>query len=431
VNGVPIGGATSQTYVASAAGDYTVTVTESGCSATSAVKSITANPSPNATISVASPMTAGASATASVADAGAGATYAWTISNGTINSGNGTRTIGFTAGAAGTLTLNVTVTTAAGCTDAKSANVTVNPVPPSVTVTGVTPSVGRAAGGTNVTISGSGFQSGATVTFGGAAATNVVRVSATSITATTPAHAVGTVDVTVTNPDSSSGTLNGGFTYVAHQFDPNNDGVIDPADIFYLVNYLFTGGPAPIGPAGLLSGDANGDGVVDPADIFYLVNYLFTGGPTPMAVPAQPRAATSPISGSVTLGDAVVRNGHTFVPVIVTATPGVRALSLRVQVTGADIVAIRRAGAARGIQPIFEITRPGAYLVSYATDALAGTVAEIEIAAAPGAVVELDLDPALTLLTDQFGLRKATSDNGALRLGGTTPSRPRPNHSQN
>ena len=431
VNGVPIGGATSQTYVASAVGDYTVTVTVSGCSATSAVKTVSANPNPNATISVASPMAAGASATASVADAGAGATYAWTISNGTINSGNGTRTIGFTAGAAGTLTLNVTVTTAAGCTDAKSANVTVTNPPPAVTVTGVTPPAGRAAGGTNVTIAGSGFQSGAAVTFGGAAATNVVRVSATSITATTPAHAVGTVNVTVTNPDSSSGTLNGGFTYVAQQFDPNNDGVIDPADIFYLVNYLFTGGPAPIGPAGLLSGDANGDGVVDPADIFYLVNYLFSSGPAPMSVPAQPRSAAAPISGSVTLGDAVVRNGHTFVPVIVTATPGVRALSLRVQVRGADIVAIRRAGAARDVQPIFEITRPRTYLVSYATDALAGTVAEIEIAAAPGAAVELDLDPALTLLTDRFGLRKATSDNGALRLGGTKLGRQRPDHSQN
>jgi len=341
--------------------------------------------------------------------------------------------------AGGSVEIAAQVTAAAGCTDAKSANVTVT-APSSVTVTGVTPPAGRAAGGTNVTISGTGFQSGATVTFGGAAATNVVRVGATSITATTPAHAVGTVNVVVTNPDSSSGTGNNAFTYVAQQFDPNNDGVIDPADIFYLVNYLFTGGPAPIGPAGMLSGDANGDGVVDPADIFYLVNYLFTGGPAPMAVPAQPRSAAAPISGSVTLGDAVVRNGRTFVPVIVTASPMPHALSLRVRVDGpAEVVAIRRVGAARDVEPIFETSRRTndgiGYLVSFAGEALAGTVAELEIAAAPGAVVELDLDPSVTMLTDQRGMRKSTVGNGLLRLGGTMLGRgravPKPDHLQN
>ena len=70
-------------------------------------------------------------------------------------------------------------------------------------------------------------------------------------------------------PTHTSGTLTNGFTYVAQRFDPNGDNTIDASDIFYLVNYLFMGGPAPDGAAGLMSGDANGDGVVDPADIFY------------------------------------------------------------------------------------------------------------------------------------------------------------------
>ena len=47
---------------------------------------------------------------------------------------------------------------------------------------------------------------GATVTFGTAAATNVVVVSATQITANTPFHAAGTVTVTVTNPDGTDAT---------------------------------------------------------------------------------------------------------------------------------------------------------------------------------------------------------------------------------
>lgn len=81
------------------------------------------------------------------------------------------------------------------------------------TVTNVTPAGGNVGGGTVVTITGSGFESGATVTFGGAAATNVNVVSATTITATTPPHASGVVAVAVTNPDNQSGTMAGAFNY--------------------------------------------------------------------------------------------------------------------------------------------------------------------------------------------------------------------------
>ena len=78
----------------------------------------------------------------------------------------------------------------------------------------VSPSSGTTGGGTAVTITGANFVSGATVTFGGIAATGVSVTNGTTIAATTPAHTAGPVDVTVTNPDSTSGTLNGGFTYI-------------------------------------------------------------------------------------------------------------------------------------------------------------------------------------------------------------------------
>jgi hypothetical protein len=58
--------------------------------------------------------------------------------------------------------------------------------------------------------------------------------------------------------------------------DVDGSGTIDVADVFYLINHLFAGGPAP-----LRSGDANGDGVVDIADVFFLINFLFAGGPLP------------------------------------------------------------------------------------------------------------------------------------------------------
>jgi len=60
--------------------------------------------------------------------------------------------------------------------------------------------------------------------------------------------------------------------------DVNKDGVIDMADVVYLINYLFIDGPAP---EPLEAGNANCDGVVDIADVVYLINYLFIGGPSP------------------------------------------------------------------------------------------------------------------------------------------------------
>jgi len=64
-----------------------------------------------------------------------------------------------------------------------------------------------------VTITGTGFLAGATVSLGGTAATGVTLVSSTSITATTAAHAAGAVNVMVTNTDAQSATLAGGYTY--------------------------------------------------------------------------------------------------------------------------------------------------------------------------------------------------------------------------
>jgi hypothetical protein len=61
--------------------------------------------------------------------------------------------------------------------------------------------------------------------------------------------------------------------------DCNGNGVIDVADVVYLLNYLFVGGPAPV-PC-LEAGDATCDGIVDASDIVSLLNYLFVHGPSP------------------------------------------------------------------------------------------------------------------------------------------------------
>lgn len=90
--------------------------------------------------------------------------------------------------------------------------------PPPVTtptVSAVTPGSGGLAGGTLVTVTGTNFAAGATVTVGGTAATDVTVVSATSLTARTPARAgTGTADVAVT-VNSRTALLANAFNYVS------------------------------------------------------------------------------------------------------------------------------------------------------------------------------------------------------------------------
>jgi hypothetical protein len=83
-----------------------------------------------------------------------------------------------------------------------------------MSVASILPEVGSSAGGTSVTVTGTGFNTGATVTFGGTPATAVSFVSSTTLRVTTPPHgATSAAAVVVTNPDGGSASLTSGFDY--------------------------------------------------------------------------------------------------------------------------------------------------------------------------------------------------------------------------
>lgn len=97
-------------------------------------------------------------------------------------------------------------------------------VTPAPVLLAINPDHGPVAGGTAVTLTGANFLAGAGVTFGGTAATDVIVASESSITCVTPAHAAGFVDVVVTNPDTQTGTLAGGFRFLEEAtYDPGED----------------------------------------------------------------------------------------------------------------------------------------------------------------------------------------------------------------
>jgi hypothetical protein len=118
---------------------------------------------------------------------------------------------------------------------ALDANGTYHYVQPQITVHGVAPAAtsvdiakGGSQGGDVVTITGTGFGRGATVSFGGIGGQVVgAGVGGVSVSVVTPSHVAGAVDVVVTNADGQSATLTKGFTFTAGAA-PTITGVFPP-----------------------------------------------------------------------------------------------------------------------------------------------------------------------------------------------------------
>lgn len=126
LNGTAIVGATGNTYVASASGNYSVTITANNlCQATSANTTVTVNPLPVLAANTGATSVCQGSTT-TLANATVAGT--WTSADNTIatiNPGNGL----ITGESAGTVQLTYTYTNANGCTNSVNTNFTVNALP--------------------------------------------------------------------------------------------------------------------------------------------------------------------------------------------------------------------------------------------------------------------------------------------------------------
>jgi len=87
-------------------------------------------------------------------------------------------------------------------------------------ITGTNPTVGPVTGGTAVTFSGTNFQNGATVSFGGVPATDVRVVDGQTITAIAPPHAAGVADVEIITGGIRF-ALSGAYAYTAQPASPS------------------------------------------------------------------------------------------------------------------------------------------------------------------------------------------------------------------
>jgi len=80
------------------------------------------------------------------------------------------------------------------------------------TLTSAAPNSGSTAGATSVVLTGTNLTGATAVSFGGTAASSFIVNNASTITATTPSHAAGAVNVVVTTPGGTA-TLTNGYTY--------------------------------------------------------------------------------------------------------------------------------------------------------------------------------------------------------------------------
>lgn len=116
--------------------------------------------------------------------------------------------------AGGPGSVDITATTPEGTSAVSTADLYAFGVP---VVASVTPDTATVAGGTAVTIAGSGFVPGVVVSFGSVPATSVsVNSTGTSLQVTSPAGTAGSVDITVTSPAGTSvASINDLFAYGA------------------------------------------------------------------------------------------------------------------------------------------------------------------------------------------------------------------------
>src|SRR5581483_11549261 len=111
------------------------------------------------------------------------------------------------------------------------------------TLAAAAPIKGLTNGGTSVTLTGSGFELGAGVLFGGEPAAGVSVNSGSQIVAVTPSAPLGTVSVTVTNPDTTVAILTNAFTFTgpppAIQSQPSSLVVKQGSNAVFQVGVLY------------------------------------------------------------------------------------------------------------------------------------------------------------------------------------------------
>jgi hypothetical protein len=260
-----------------------ITITVSGCSCTNTGVNVTVNPLPVCTITAPSSVCANSTGnSASVPTAGVGATYNWTITNGSITGGQNTRQITWSAGSTSPVTIRITITDANGCSCTNTGvNVTVNPLPV-CTITAPSSVCANSVGNT------------ASVPNAGAGATYTWTISNGTITA-------GGTTNSITYTAGPSGNVTLGITITASGCSCTNTGINVP--INPVPSCTITPTPASV-CANSTGNHASVTAVTGATYTWTISNGTITAGGTTNSI-----TYTAGPSGNVTLGITITASG--------------------------------------------------------------------------------------------------------------------------
>ena len=276
------------------------------------------------------------------------------------------------------------------------------------TISSVSPATGSTAGGTAITITGTSLTGATSVTVGGIAATSVVVVSSTSVTAVTPAGTVGAKNVAVTTPNGTA-TATNAFTY----FAPPTISSVSPATGSTAGGTAITiTGAALTGATSVTVGGVAATSVVVSSTSVTAVTPAGTVGAKNVAVTTPNGTATatnaftyfapptissvSPATGSTAGGTAITITGTSLTGATSVTVGGVAATSV-VVVSSTSVTAVTPAGTA------------GAKSVALTTPGGTATAPNAFTFVVPYTVIEQNVDAAV--VTD-ITLRNAISATG-------------------
>lgn len=285
-----------------------------------------------------------------------------------VNRGANGSSITVNAPASSLGTVDITLTASNATSVTKYAAYTY--VPP--TVTAITPTSGPSTGGTAVTITGTGFGTGGgiSVTIGGVAATNVVRLDSTRVTATTGAGTVGVANVVVTPSGSGAITGTGLFTYAPSVSTPSitaitpNSGPIAGGQVVTVTGANFRASDSSL--ATITFGGTAGT-----------VQSVATNGKSmTVVVPAHAVGAVDVVV-STRDGRATMRNGFTY-----SASPTITSLSPASGITaGGTFVTLTGTGFGATGVPTVTVGGRAALCVARASDTIITFVAPAGVSA--------------------------------------------------
>lgn len=270
-------------------------------------------------------------------------------------------------------TVDVSVTTAYGTATLEDAFTFVA----EPTLTGISPAKGKSSGGTTVVLTGTNLRPGAAVTFGGQPAGEVsVNEDYTRLTVDAPAHAAGTVDITVTTAGGSA-HINGTFSYL---------------DAPALIDADKVGGPLGGGQPLTLSGSRLEDVVVTFGGVEATIFEHLSPNAVTVITPAH-AAGTVDIEVTTPGGSALLEGFYTYVPAptITSITPdiGLADVANLVTLRGAHLFEADMQVAVGG-EPVENLEWTSLTEVSFVIPAGAAGLHDVEVITLGGSALEED-----------------------------------------